>query len=293
MRVSFRTIATTVALAFFGSATAAAACCTAPTGGPVVNVPHIPKTNYGGSGCCGHIGGGVIGTPGVIIGGSSVSVYNAGVHVGGTNVSVGGNTYVGGSSTTVFGGGGGGGGYFIGGGGGGFYAPAPVSTGVIEGLDLGRAAETITESASESYSETVAIRAVCMDAKGTPHPASRPSGELNVSANYDGEIFRCMAGTYMEVTVGKWLNGKSMFDGGRNISCVQGQALSYRGGNLVCTSQIPQANCNERSLLRRFGPGIKLATISGTRSVERTRTVQSTSVRTSMFIDGGVGQGVY
>jgi hypothetical protein len=102
------------------------------------------------------------------------------------------------------------------------------------------------------------------------------------------------------------VNGQPVFDGGRTMSCQKGQALAYTngtgaaggaaGGSLVCVAQAARADCNERSLLRRFGPGIKYATVTRTETVTSTRQAAQSNVvtlRSSMFVDGGVGQGVY
>jgi hypothetical protein len=139
-----------------------------------------------------------------------------------------------------------------------------------------------------------------------PHPASRTDGDQNIAATFNGEVFRCMAGTRMEVTMGKVVNGQPVFDGGRTMSCQKGQALAYTngagaaggaaGGSLVCVAQAARAECNERSLLRRFGPGVKYATVTRTETVTSTRQAAQSNVvtlRSSMFVDGGVGQGVY
>jgi hypothetical protein len=156
---------------------------------------------------------------------------------------------------------------------------------------------------SRTITETIAIRAVCMDDRGMPHPASRTNGDAKVGAEFDGEVFRCMAGTRMEVTIGKTVNGEANFDGGRTISCQKGQALVYSGdkgavgaATVQCVAQKAEADCNERSLLRRFGPGIKYATITRTETFTNTRqsaTQQTATYRASMFVDGGVGQGVF
>ena len=254
---------------------------------------HAPSGG-GGAGCCGPIRGHSIGVPGVFVPAPSVSVSVGGANIGGSSVVVGGPTIIGGGSTTILGGGGGGGTTFIGGGGASFMSPAPVSPGLTEALNVGggRAVEQFMETRTSS--ETVAIRAVCMDDRNMPHPASRVDGDAQVSPTFDGEMFRCMAGTRMEVTIGRMVDGQPVFDGGRALSCAKGQALSYKAGALTCTAQIARAACNERSLLRRFGPGIKLATITTTQQVQSTREVaQSASFRSSMFIDGGVGQGVW
>ena len=75
-------------------------------------------------------------------------------------------------------------------------------------------------------------------------------------------------------------------------------------GKLTCAPQSPQRDCNERSLLRRHGPGIKFveASMKAKTCIPRTRTVMTTVERQgervreskpqAMIFDGGVGQGV-
>jgi hypothetical protein len=316
MSVSIRHIAVATLLAALGGGAAqASGCCGGAGGSGVTNVPPIAGMTGGGGfgtggggftgggvtgggvaggGCCGHVTNHPIGVPGVFVPAPNVSVVVGGPNIGGSNVVVGGPTIVGGSSTTIFGGGAASGGVYYGGGGGYVSSPAPVSPGLIDGLNVGgeRVMETVMET--RTATETVAIRAVCIDDRGMPHPASRTSGDEQVAAGFDGEMFRCMAGTRMEVAIGRMVDGRAVFDGGRTLSCDKGQALSYKSGAMVCTAQQARAACNERSLLRRYGPGIKYATVTTTQQVATQRqSAQTTSFRSSMFIDGGVGQGVY
>lgn len=304
MSVSVRYIAAaTLLAAFMASSAQAGGCNSCGTGGN--GTTNIPVVQGPSGGCCGSATGHIIGVPNVHVPGPNVNVSVGGSYFGGTNVVVGGNTYVGGS-TTVIGGGGGGGGVYIGGGGGGFSAPMPVTAGLIDGLQVsGGQAATVMEQFQDTrtITETVAIRAVCMDDRDTPHPASRTNGDAQVGSEFEGEVFRCMAGTRMLVTLGKVVNGEANFDGGRTISCQKGQALAYRGdkgavgtATLQCVAQKAEADCNERSLLRRFGPGIKYANITRTETFTNTRqsaSQQTATFRSSMFVDGGVGQGVF
>ncbi len=305
MSVSVRYIAAaTLLAAFMASSAQAGGCNGCGTGGN--STTNIPVVQGPSGGCCGSATGHIIGVPNVYVPGPNVNVSVGGSYFGGTNVLVGGNTYVGGSTTVVGGGGGGGGGYGGGGGGGGYSVPMPATTGLIDGLQVsGGQMATVMEQFQDSrtITETIAIRAVCMDDRGMPHPASRTNGDAKVGAEFDGEVFRCMAGTRMEVTLGKLVNGEANFDGGRTISCQKGQALSYKGdkgavgaATVQCVAQKAEADCNERSLLRRFGPGIKFATITRTETFTNTRqsaTQQTATYRASMFVDGGVGQGVF
>ena len=114
----------------------------------------------------------------------------------------------------------------------------------------------------------------------TPHPASRVDGEIAVVAGHTGEIYRCVAGTRMQVTVGEMVNGAASFDRGDTFSCAKGEALVHtRGGELQCRPQAPERDCNERSLLRKFGPGIKLVNMPSQKAIcEPTRRQTVTKV---------------
>lgn len=206
---------------------------------------------------------------------------------------------------------------------GGFFSePNPVLPSAIDGLFVEGNQETYTDTVVEQVPTTQTtcinqggyttalrpVQAFCIDDKGTPHPASRPSSTERVDANFEGEIFRCMAGTSMQVVLGDrstLAGGSTNFQKASGFTCAKGQSLVHRrGGELVCQAQIPQRNCNERSLLRRNGPGIKLVQTrapaacvpttttvmqSVTRQVERTRPVKTAP----MVFDGGVGQSVH
>ena len=123
------------------------------------------------------------------------------------------------------------------------------------------------------------IQAICLDAQGNPHPASQTFGGRDVRQDYRGEIYRCMSGTRMRYTVG-----------GRSYDCEAGQALWYENGRVECRTQHARRPCNERSLLRRLGPGDKLVRI---RDTETRATRTETTFNGAMTMDGGVGQGVW
>ena len=83
------------------------------------------------------------------------------------------------------------------------------------------------------------------------------------------------------------------------------QRPHQRGGDLTCAPQSPARSCNERSLLRRHGPGVKLVETRTKikKCIPRTRTVMTTverqvertreTISQPLVLDGGVGQGVY
>lgn len=308
MSVSIRYITAGALLSLLSGVAFAGDCC--GSGSFTGGITNIPVVSGNGS-CCGTANSQIVGVPGIYVPSSNVGVNVGGTYVGGTNYNVGG-TVIGGNNVVVGGNtymnsgasygsySSGGGVAYYGGGGGAYMAPAPVYNGMIEGLNVGggqaaASMEQVTET--KTVTEIVPIRAVCMDDTGVPHPASRVNGDEKVGSEFNGEVYRCMAGTYMEVTMGRMVDGKAVFDGGKNLTCTKGQALSYKGGNITCVAQLPAANCNERSLLRRFGPGIKYLVLARqqtyTRQVQSQQSSQYTTFKSSMYVDGGVGQGVY
>ena len=60
-------------------------------------------------------------------------------------------------------------------------------------------------------------------------------------------------------------------------------------GRLECRPQKPARDCNERSLLRRFGAGIKILTIVITEKYTAYREHSTQATSTAMTFDGGVG----
>ncbi len=250
-------------------------CCKAPKG-PSVIIPGV------------HVSG-----PNVIVHGSTVSVHQGSV-VSKTQSFINTNIVSSGESTVIISGGGG------------YYAPQGVPATAIPKLHVEGGEETITEI--EEYCEdeisvktiTRPVQAVCLDDKGVPHPASQVEQGGSIAHSYKGELFRCMAGTNMQVTLGSMQDGTASFASGETFACRKGEALVHHGnGQLTCAPQIPQRDCNERSLLRRHGPGIKLVQykmsskicVPKTRTV--TKTIESEGSSEPMIFDGGVGQGVY
>lgn len=157
-------------------------------------------------------------------------------------------------------------------------------------VDGGAGAAAVTSSAfavsdASVRTETVArermllLQAICLDATNNPHPASQTFGGRAVREDYAGEIFRCVAGTHMRVTMD-----------GRSFDCGAGQALWYENGQATCRMQIARRPCNERSLLRRFGAGDKMVQI---RDAETRQVRAETTFNGAMSMDGGVGQSVY
>lgn len=313
MSVSFRNI---LAAATLSSLATAAVTTLAPAiaqNGHVINAPSF-STGGGQSGncctgCCTaprqhtvNVPGASLPAPNIVVGGSAATV-------GVNSYSIGGSTFIGGSSSqslVVYGRNG-------------LPVSEPMGTSVISGLNVDGAEEYVTKTVSKQLPVTEEvcapqpakvfgprpIQAVCIDDKGAPHPASQIFADKTVAADYSGEVFRCMAGTYMQVTYGAMENGEPSFNGGQTMSCRKGEALIHApGGQLSCRTQTAARNCNERSLLRRHGPGIKMvegaiqpqACIPSTRTVMKTVSkqvkVKKASASGSLILDGGVGQGV-
>ncbi|MDP3492193.1 MAG: hypothetical protein Q8R82_03700 [Hyphomonadaceae bacterium] len=243
-----------------------------------------------------------VATPNVNVGATSTVVASAGVS---TTLS---------SGVIVSGGGSAGASFF--GGGGGYYSNPGVPPSTISGLAVEGGYDTrLVEDAIRGTEEycvdkiveefrTRPVQALCIDDRNTPHPASRVDGEMAVSGNYTGELYRCVAGTHMQVTLGDMIDGKANFDTGEAFSCGKGEALYHsRGGVLQCRIQVAERNCNERSLLRKFGPGVKLVSVPVKKTICEpakretiTKVVKEVKVPRpvvagDLVLDGGVGQG--
>ena len=145
---------------------------------------------------------------------------------------------------------------------------------------------------SAAVARAVAVQAVCLDDQSVPHPASQTAPGRDVAESFSGELFRCIAGAHLQFVTADFA-GEARFDHGQTVVCQKGDAL-WRGldGRLQCRPQAPARDCNERSLLRRYGAGIKVVRAAAAQCVEwRTETVQAaTPVQGQSFaIDGGVG----
>jgi hypothetical protein len=108
----------------------------------------------------------------------------------------------------------------------------------------------------------------------------------------------------MQVTIAEY-SGQINFQGGETITCGRGEALYHVphagqgdgddhawGARLECRPQHPARDCNERSLLRRFGAGVKILTmirIEHYTAYREERTEESSRSVTSFSMDGGVG----
>lgn len=276
-------------------------CCAPPP------APPRPPTPPGCSNCGGghnvyvpginvHVGGSVI----VNANASATSTATAGSSAGaGAGASAGSTVYYGGGTH---------GGYYSG----------PVSTGYIQGLNVegGEARRRASYEATRTKFKRVVIRAVCLDDRDIPHPASQVTPDRDIDSRYDGELYRCIAGSRMQYVVGAYEGYSAANFGGESYVCGKNEALYYgggsgsgygggsglaggpdgRGGALSCRPQRPARDCNERSLLRRYGAGVKVLTILTTEkyTAYREETVrEQSSSGLSLSLDGGVGGVVY
>jgi hypothetical protein len=183
---------------------------------------------------------------------------------------------------------------FIGGGGGGgsVIGPGPVTA---VNLSVG-GSEREAYEAERTRIEKVVIQAFCFDDKDVPHPASQVAADRDVDEAYEGEIYRCIAGSHMQVTIAPFRDQIS-FEGGQTLTCQKGEALWHEpgkgAGKLECRPQKPARDCNERSLLRRFGAGIKVLTLIYTEKYTAFREESHQSGSVMMSLDGGVGGVAY
>lgn len=187
-----------------------------------------------------------------------------------------------------------------GGGGGSAWYESSGNIGVIPSLDVdsGQRTERSAYQATRTKIRIVVIQAVCLDDKDIPHPASQVTPDRELPDTYQGEVYRCIAGARMQWTMADYL-GKVDFSQGQTFTCAKGEALvlskvdGQSEGKLQCLPQKPARDCNERSLLRRFGAGVKIIKIITTETYtayreERTQTASSATTF-NMTIDGGVG----
>ena len=138
--------------------------------------------------------------------------------------------------------------------------------------------------------------------------------DREIDQAYDGELYRCIAGSRMQYVIGEYSGTLdiSTARGGQTFVCGKNEALYYTpgqssgaqstgaqagaAGQLSCRPQRPARDCNERSLLRRFGAGVKILTLLTTEryTAYRDETVREVGGASMSFsLDGGVGGVVY
>lgn len=268
---------------------AAAQCCEPPP--PCCEPPPPPPPPPCETGCTPY-------PPTYPPGGGNVNV-NVNVNAG-AYANAGANSYVNARAGGFSGSRAGGFGYGYGYGGGSAYvsveSPAPTT---IQGLAVeGMAMQTVRTpfTAFRSMMKRVVIQAVCIDDRQVPHPASQVRPDREVAEGYEGELYRCLAGTWLQATIADY-EGDISFDQGETLTCKKHEALWYGGdGRLECRPEKPERDCNERSLLRRYGAGLKILTLYREEEYTeyREEVVEGTAVMTgSITLDGGVGGRVF
>ncbi|WP_312784509.1 hypothetical protein [Brevundimonas sp.] len=284
MRVRIKTLLASVGAfaGFMAMADAAAAQCGGNTcqPPPPPPPPPIPGGPCGGGGCQPPV------TPPCCGSGGNVNV-NVNVNAS-ANASATARAFAGSRSGATVIVGGGGGAYFN------VDQPYPTT---IQGLSVeGKTMEMVRVPymASRRMEKRVVIQAVCIDDRAVPHPASQVRPGRDVAMDYEGELYRCIAGTKLQWTIADEAGGS-----GETINCNKREALWYgRGGQLECRPEKQERDCNERSLLRRYGAGVKVLTMIREETyteyreemVETAGTVASGAV---IMLDGGVGGRVF
>lgn len=232
---------------------------------PSINIK-IPRINiYGGGGGCGGHGGGCGGgghggAHASASASASVFVYNR----------VESNVYVKGGSSSV---------YYIN------RTPTPLGSLDVETGRYELREGTVVKS----------LRAVCVAADGAEHPASRVNANTWLDIGYEGELYRCIEGTTLRVTIGAVVETEkgmaAIFDGGATLSCSAGEALGHwKGGMIKCVPRKPMPECTERRLLRRHGPGDIFFTMRMEVRVRVDEAIEGGVNLSGMYLDGGVGQ---
>ncbi|WP_286712087.1 hypothetical protein, partial [Brevundimonas sp. UBA1471] len=191
----------------------------------------------------------------------------------------------------------------VGGGGGAYFSSTPRYPTTIQGLNVegGLIRETIRVPYTEvrRFRKRVVIQAVCIDDRNVPHPASQVRGDREIFEDYEGELYRCLAGSWLQITISEY-EGETRSDHGETIVCRKGEALWYGGreSRMECRPQRPERDCNERSLLRRYGAGVKILTLyrEETYTEYREEIVEREGLAISgsfLMLDGGVGSRGY
>lgn len=189
----------------------------------------------------------------------------------------------------------------VGGGGGAYFTveqpyPTTIQGLNVEGARTRRLVRVPYEERRASYRRVV-IQAVCIDDRAIPHPASQVRPDREVHEGYEGELYRCIAGTRLQWTWAEYLDRVS-FEKGETKACQKGEALWFGQGHMECRPQKQERDCNERSLLRRYGAGIKILSLYGEEvfTAYREEWVEEAvgSVTGSVItLDGGVGGRVF
>ena len=77
--------------------------------------------------------------------------------------------------------------------------------------------------------------------KNTIDWVSRIRPDRDIRDDYVGELYRCIAGSWLQVTIANYEGGDFNFDGGETLTCRAGEALYHgAGGLLECRPQTPE-----------------------------------------------------
>ncbi|GAA0630593.1 hypothetical protein GCM10009422_30160 [Brevundimonas kwangchunensis] len=174
--------------------------------------------------------------------------------------------------------------------------PTTISGLNVEGARMQRTIRVPYEE-RRRWEKRVVIRAMCIDDRNVPHPASQVRPDREVDGGYEGELYRCMAGTWLQMTWAEY-QGDTQFDHGETMSCRKGEALWFGRNQIECRPQKAERECNERSLLRRYGAGVKILTWirEETFTSYREEVVEEQGIAVSggtIALDGGVGGRVF
>lgn len=156
--------------------------------------------------CCGHTPTHTVKIPNVTVMPPHLSISNPKIHMGGAMASATASASAYSSVDTSV--------SVAGGGGGGAYMADGAAIGMINGLTV-QGAEICTAASTRTTAQVHPVQAVCLDDKGKAHPASRWTKDEIVEPKFAGEVYRCMAGTYLVATIGKVEAHKPVFDGGQ------------------------------------------------------------------------------
>jgi len=118
-----------------------------------------------------------------------------------------------------------------GGGGAYFNVDQPYPT-TIQGLNVqgGMQSVRVPFTATRRIEKQVVLQAVCIDDRNVPHPASQVVPGRDVANSYDGELYRCLAGTKLQ-----WTVSEAEGAAGETTACNKGDALWHgAGGRLEC-----------------------------------------------------------
>ena len=116
----------------------------------------------------------------------------------------------------------------IAGGGGGSFVPAPQNTSSIGSLSVVLGGEAVTRPVS----------LICVDGKGNTQAAWLNSADIDIDADYVGEIAQCTYSDMLAAKIGK-ITGQGEYDftSATTIECSEGESLHIgNGGRLTCAA---------------------------------------------------------